>query len=65
MMTFWIFTVLGSMFALATAQNTCPDSWFTAEFTLVADQVTDAATGAGAINDPDGTYFREVLYRVQ
>ena len=53
------------MFALATAQNTCPDSWFTAEFTLVADQVTDAATGAGAINDPDGTYFREVLYRVQ
>ena len=61
MPTFWMYTVLCSMFALSTAQNTCPTSWFTAEFTIVSDRVISAATGEGLIDDPNGTYFREVL----
>ena len=61
MMTFWMYAVLGSMFALSAAQNTCPTSWFTAEFTIVSDRVISAATGEGLLDDPNGTYFTEVL----
>ena len=59
--TFWMYTVLCSAFALAAAQNTCPTSWFTSEFTIVSDRVISAATGEGLLDDPNGTYFREVL----
>ena len=62
MMTFWMYTtILCSVFALSTAQNTCPTSWFTAEFTIVSDRVISAATGETLIDDPNGTYFSEVL----
>ena len=61
MMTFWMYTVLCSVFALSTAQNTCPTSWYTAEFTIVSDRVITTTRGAAFIDDPNGTYFREVL----
>jgi len=62
MMTFWMYTtVLCSVLALSTAQNTCPTSWYTAEFTIVSDRVISAVTGEGLLDDPNGTYFREVL----
>ena len=59
--TFWMYTVLGSVFVLSAAQNTCPTSWFTSEFTIVSDRVISAATGEGLLDDPNGTYFRDVL----
>ena len=53
--------VLCSGFALAAAQNTCPTSWFTSEFTIVSDRVISAATGEGLLDDSNGTYFTDVL----
>ena len=53
--------MLGSVFALAAAQNTCPTNWFTAEFTIVNNQLINASAGAGQLADTDGSYFRNVL----
>ena len=54
-------TVLSSVFVLAAAQNTCPTDWFTAEFTIVNNQLLNASLVAGQIADTNGSYFRNVL----
>ena len=59
--TFWMYTVLGSVFVLTAAQNTCPSKWFTAEFTIVNNQLLNASVGAGQLADTNGSYFRNVL----
>ena len=61
MITFWMYSVLASVFVLAASQSTCPTDWFTAEFTIVADRVLNAAGGEALLEDRNGSYFTEVL----
>ena len=61
MATFWMYSVLCSMFVLAAPQDTCPTEWFTAEFTVVNNQLVDASAGAGQLADTNGSFFRNVL----
>lgn len=61
MITFWIYPVLASVFVLTSSQSSCPTDWFTAEFTIVADRVLNAAGGEALLDDRNGSYFTEVL----
>jgi len=61
MTVFWMYTLLGSVFAQSAAQNTCPTSWFTSEFTIVSDRLANLPVDERLLDDPNGTYFTEVL----
>ena len=59
MMKVWIYSIVFAVSSLAVSSQTCPSDHFSAIFVATVDQVFDEEIGA--VNDPELTYFRDVL----